>query len=71
MIGELHRLQYYRDCLLNTHIARHVARYTSSVVSQCLSQFSDPVSPHLAAKDGVDQRKACPQTFHQGVRSTN
>src|SRR5580704_17365564 len=71
MIGEFHRLQYCRDCLLNTHAARHITRYTSGVVSQCLSQFSDPVSPHLAARDGVDQRKVCPPTLPQGVYSTN
>src|SRR3954451_21444832 len=70
MTGKLHRLDYYRDYLLNAHVSRHITRYTSGVVSKCLSQFSDPLSPHLAAKDGVDQRKACPQTFYQGVRNT-
>src|ERR1700733_481847 len=71
MIGKLHRQQCCRGYLLNTHLARHITRYTSGVVSQCLSQFSDPVSPHLAAKGGVDQRKACSHTFPEGVRSTN
>jgi bifunctional dethiobiotin synthetase / adenosylmethionine---8-amino-7-oxononanoate aminotransferase len=32
---------------------RHITRYAPGVVSKCLSQFSKPVSPHLAA--GLDK----------------
>lgn len=29
---------------------RHIARHTSGIVSKCLKQYSQPLSPHLAAK---------------------
>lgn len=28
---------------------RHISKFAPGVVSRCLSQFSEPVSPHLAA----------------------
>ncbi len=33
---------------------RHISKYVRGVTSKCISQFSDPVSPHLAsARDGT------------------
>ena len=41
---------------LNEADDRHISRFAPGVVSKCLSQFSEPVSPHLAAKiDSVDK----------------
>lgn len=35
---------------------RHITRFAPGVVSKCLTQFSEPVSPHLAAQlDSVDK----------------
>lgn len=35
---------------------RHISRFAPGVVSKCISQFSEPVSPHLAARrDAVDK----------------
>ena len=38
--------------LTNATANRHISRFVTGIKSKCISQFADPVSPHIAAKAG-------------------
>lgn len=55
---------------LNEADDRHISRYAPGVVSKCISQFSEPISPHLAAKkDGIDSVRTA--SWHTRVTKSN
>ena len=35
---------------------RHISRFVTGIKSKCISQFADPVSPHIAAKAGGNNK---------------
>ena len=35
---------------------RHTSKYAPGIISRCISQFSTPVSPHIAAKIDKDSK---------------
>ncbi|KAJ9503466.1 hypothetical protein H2202_000605 [Exophiala xenobiotica] len=45
---------------------RHIRQYVPGIVSKCISQFSKPLSPHLAAQ--IDGSSSIPTSDHQIVR---
>lgn len=48
---------YEQSCVCDSYIDRHIKRYVDGVVSKCISQYAEPVSPHLAARDFIGSKQ--------------